>query len=390
LVESGMSMETKAKILVIDDEAGIRQGCRRALEPQGYIVETASTIQEGQLAVQEADYDLILLDVMMPEGMGVDMLEGLHKKDPDLVVIIITGYATVELAVEAIRRGAYDFISKPFTSDLLLMTVLQGLERRRLSLETRRLQAIEQEAAELARAKEEAEQLNTFKTAFTTMVAHELRSPVGGAQSLLRVLLRGLAGELTDKQREILGRVEARMDELMDLINDLLTLAASKTITPDEPLKRVPLRPQLQNVIDRFSAQAQDKHIRLIYTAPEENVEVQATEDGLDKIFSNLISNAIKYTPEGGEVRINVTADESRAKVSVSDTGIGIPQDALSKIWDEFYRAKNAKKTGITGTGLGLSIARQYAETAGGSIDVQSVEGEGTTFTVVLQQIAPQ
>jgi signal transduction histidine kinase len=167
-------------------------------------------------------------------------------------------------------------------------------------------------------------------------------------------------------------------------------LAASKTITPDEPLKRVPLRPQLQNVIDRFSAQAQDKHIRLIYTAPEENVEVQATEDGLDKIFSNLISNAIKYTPERGEVRINVTADESRAKVSVSDTGIGIPQDALSKIWDEFYRAKNAKKTGITGTGLGLSIARQYAETAGGSIDVQSVEGEGTTFTVVLQQIAPQ
>lgn len=382
-----MSRESKVKILVIDDEAGIRQGCRRALEPQGYIVETAATILEGQQHIQASDYDLVLLDVMMPDGMGVDMLEGLQRKDPDLVVIIITGYATVELAVEAIRRGAYDFISKPFTSDLLLMTVIQGLEKRRLSLETKRLQAIEQQATELARAKEEAEQLSAFKTAFTTMVAHELRSPVGGAQSLLRVLLRGLAGELNDQQLEILGRVDARLDELMQLINDLLTLAESKTVTPDEPLERVPLQPQLQNVVDRFSTQAQDKNIRLIYSGSEENIAVQATEDGLDKIFSNLISNAIKYTPEGGEVRIDVTADENQAKVSVSDTGIGIPQNALSKIWDDFYRAKNAKKTGITGTGLGLSIARQYIDTVGGSIHVQSVEGQGATFTVVLQKI---
>ena len=146
-------MDTRAKILVIDDEKGIREGCGRALEPQGFEVSKAATLQEGLEWVQRQNFDLVLLDVMLPDGRGVTLLEPIHAQDPDTVCIIITGYATVELAVEAIKLGAYDFIAKPFTADQLLLTVNQGVEKRQLSLEAKRLGQIEQQAAELARAK---------------------------------------------------------------------------------------------------------------------------------------------------------------------------------------------------------------------------------------------
>ncbi|MCB9419522.1 MAG: response regulator [Ardenticatenaceae bacterium] len=377
-------MASDEHILVIDDEEGIRRGCRRALEPQGFEVETAVSLQEGRAKLQSGQFALILLDVMLPDGRGIELLPVIHGQDPETIVIIVTGYATVELAVEAIKRGAYDFISKPFTADLLLMTVNQGLEKRRLSLETKRLQTIEQEAAELARARAEAERLSEFKSQFTTLVAHELRSPIGGAQSLLRTMNRGLVGELNEKQRDILGRVEARLDMLLTLVNDLLELASSKTMAPDEPRHSLSLRTALQAVVDRFAVEAAQKQITLTCGDVPESLTVQATESGLDRVFSNLISNAIKYTPVGGRVGVVTAVQSPRIRITITDTGIGIPAADLPHIWDEFYRAQNAKQSGILGTGLGLSIVRQLIESFGGSITVDSVEGKGTTFTLNL------
>jgi signal transduction histidine kinase len=377
-------MEPRGKILVIDDETGIRHGCRRALEPQGFTVETAATLQEGLRKIRESDFDLVLLDVMMPDGQGIELLEPARQKDPDLVCVIITGYATVELAVEAIKRGAYDFISKPFASDVLLMAVNQGLERRHLSLETKRLQAIEREAAELARAKAEMERLSEFKSAFMLTVAHELRSPVGGAQSLVRTLLRGLAGELNQQQSELLSRVESRLNQLLELINDLLTLAESRSVEPDRPLERTLLQPAIRRVVDRLSVEAENKQIRLTFDAPEQLVAIQATEDGLERVFSNLIGNAIKYTPSGGSVRVEVAEDAGRAQITVSDTGLGIPADDLPKIGEEFFRARNVRQARIMGTGLGLSIVKQLVDRFEGRIAIQSAEGEGTCVTLLL------
>jgi signal transduction histidine kinase len=375
-------MEPRGKILVIDDEVGIRRGCRRALEPEGFIVEEASTLKKGLEIIQKDHFDLVLLDVMMPDGRGIDLLEPILKKDPDTVCVIITGFATVELATSAIKEGAYDFISKPFTSDLLLMTVNQGLEKRMLSLEAKRLNAIEKEAAELARAKEEMEKLDQAKSAFMLTVAHELRAPVGSAQSLLRTMTRGIAGDLTDQQRDILKRIEARLDQLMVLINDLLSLASSKSSELEKPLEPFELKPILQELVDRFSVEAENKEISLQLEMTNEELTVEATYDGLERIFSNLIGNAIKYTSEKGSVHVHVQDRSNRAEINVSDTGMGILEEDLPRIWDEFFRAKNAKHSGITGTGLGLSIVKQYVERFGGKITVKSIKDEGTVFTL--------
>jgi len=377
-------METKGTILVIDDELGIREGCRRALTPEGFDVQTAASIKEGQQMVQKGDFDLVLLDIMMPDGRGIDLLEPIHEKDPDIVCVVITGYATVELAVNAIKRGAYDFISKPFASDMLIITVNQGLEKRRLSLEAKRLQKIEQHAAELAHAKEEMERLDKFKSAFMLMVAHELRSPVAGAQSLVRTLLRGLAGDLNERQDEILSRINVRLDMLIELINDLLSLAASKTADQDQPRERVMLGPLIQKVGDHFAIEAQSKNVGLTCVIPQNALVVQASEDGLEKILHNLIGNAIKYTPERGSVSVELFTQSDQAVISVSDTGIGIPENDLSQIGEEFFRAGNVRGTKIQGTGLGLSIVKQYTDRFGGKMDVKSKQGEGTTFTILL------
>lgn len=377
-------MGTQGRILVIDDELGIREGCVRVLQPNGYSVETAATLKAGGKKIRTEEFDLVLLDVMMPDGRGIELLETIHEKDPDLICVIITGYATVELAVEAIKQGAYDFISKPFNSELLLMTVNQGLEKRRLSQEAKRLQEIEQQASELAREKTEMEKLDRLKTTFMLTVAHELRSPVSGAQSLLRTLLRGLAGELNEQQSDILNRIEKRLDFLLELIEDLLSLASSKTFDIEKPLEEIDLLTLLKTVVGQQDTIAESKGVKLILTAPEEFIIVMATEDGLGRIFTNLIGNAVKYTPAEGQVEITVNKSNSNVKVTIADTGIGIPQDDIPHLWEEFFRAKNARRTGIKGTGLGLSIVKQYIEQFKGQIEVKSVEGEGTEFTLIL------
>jgi two-component system, sensor histidine kinase and response regulator len=377
-------MDIKGRILIIDDEEGVRKGCCRVLQPIGYAAETAASFQEGLQKIRENQYDLILLDVMMPDGQGIDLLEPILERDPDAVPVLITGYATVEMAVDAIKRGAYDFVSKPFTAQMLLMTVEQGLQKRHLSLETKRLQAVERQAVELAEAKEQAEKISEFKSAFATMVAHELRSPVGATQGLIRTLLRGMAGGLNEKQTELLKRVEIRLSELLVLIEDLLTLAASKSISVEKPLQAVRIDAVLQRLVERFTEEVQGKQVGLNYCPANLNLTVRATEDGLETVLSNLIGNAIKYTPAGGSIQVDATEQEGYCKLTVTDTGIGIPQEDLLHLGEEFFRAKNAYESHIPGTGLGLSIICELMKHFGGQINFQSQEGQGTTVLLKL------
>ena len=374
-------MEAQSNILVIDDELGIRQGCQRALEPQGFTVETAATIQEGLRKVREGNFDLVLLDVMLPDGRGIDLLSPIREKDPDTVSVIITGYATVELAVEAIKQGAYDFISKPFTTDLLLMTVNQGLERRRLSLEAKRLQAIEQEAAELARTKEEMERLDRFKTAFTLTVAHELRAPITALQSFLLAMLKGYVPP--DQQQNILQRAIERAQELLDLVDDLLNLATAKQEVVPSKREILSLADVLEKVIPLLQAQAEERGMTFTVEVRQRPL-VEANSGQMGQLWSNLISNAVKYTPAGGRVTVSLEEKDGWAVGMVEDTGIGIAPEDQAKIFEEFYRTPQAKEMEHRGTGLGLPLVKRIVEGHGGTIEVESALGQGSRFSFRL------
>jgi len=378
-----MDIESEhASILVIEGELGIREGCRRVLARAGHRVAVAATGEEGWQQVQSGQFDLVLLDVMMPDIGGMELLKRIVSFDPDLICIIITGHATIELAVQAIKQGAYDFIAKPFDANRLLVTVQQGLERRRLALEAKRLARVETEKEELERRKAELEELDRVKSAFTLTVAHELRAPVAAIQSYLRLILDGYIPP--EQQRKYLARAERRAAAQLELIGDLLDLARLQD--PDLEIKREPvdLTESLREVCDLMSSRAQEKKIRFTVSIPEAEITIEADPKHMRQLWDNLVSNAIKYTEEGGIVEVTMTVQDGQVVTTIRDTGIGIGPEERTRIFEEFYRTKAAQAVSEMGTGLGLSMVKHIVETYHGQIDLQSTVGEGSTFTITL------
>ena len=381
-------MEVEGHVLVIDDEPGMRTGCQRALDVQGYDVNTAADGEEGLEKLQSERYDLVLLDMMMPGIGGLEMLERIAEIDPTIVCIVITGYATVELAVQAIKKGAYDFIAKPFDSDTLTMTVAQGMEKHKLSLQARRLAKLEEEARELTRQKAELERLDKMKSTFTLMVAHELRAPVAAIQSYLRLILDGYIPP--ENQRKYLEKAEQRALAQLELVTDLLNLASLQDPDIKPETETVHVGQVAEEVLDSMRARAEEKRISVESSFSDDLPPVVMNARHAKQVWTNLISNAIKYTPEEGSVGVSLTEKDGFLVGAVSDTGIGIAMDEINLIFEEFYRTKASKAYTQMGTGLGLTITKRILETYGGSIGVESKAGEGSRFTFTLPLTAPR
>lgn len=369
------------KILVIDDETGIREGTKRALTAQGYEVDAAENGEQGLELIKKNSYDLILLDVMMPGISGIELIEKIHQVDPETVCVIITGYATVEMAVRAIKEGAYDFLTKPFTVDDLLIVVNQGLERRRLSIEAKRLQDIEQQAKKLAEEKARLEELDRGKMQFIRLVTHELQAPIAVIYTYLRLILEGYVPE--ERKREILEKCMRRAEEQMAMIADLLELGRIQTMSSEMVVEKVQLDEILEEVIDTLRPEAEAKGLELRIHIAENIPQIRGRSDWFRSVWQNLVSNAIKYTPHG-YVEVSLGMVDREIIGMVRDTGIGIPQADLPHLFQEFYRASNAKSLAIPGTGLGLSIVRRIIEMSGGRIWVESQLEKGTTFHFIL------
>ena len=372
----------ETNILVIDDEPGIREGCKRALAPHGYHVQTAENGEQGLNKVQSDSFDLVLIDVMMPGTSGIDLISLIHQHDPETICIIVTGYATVELAVAALKQGAYDFLTKPFTSDELLLVVNQGLERRQLSLETRRLQAIEAEAQHLAAEKERLEELDRAKVAFIRLVTHELQAPISAISTYLDLILKGYIPP--ESQHEYLERSLDRAKEQIALISDLLEFGRLREMAGVKKPGLVQIDAILRTVIEQLEPQAIEKQIHITTDIASAIAPTCIAADQVKSIWVNLISNAIKYTPPGGSITVLLRQENSTLLGQVHDTGIGIPSDAREKIFTEFYRAGNAKDLNIPGTGLGLAIVKQIIEKVGGKISFESEIGQGSQFSFIL------
>jgi two-component system phosphate regulon sensor histidine kinase PhoR len=431
---------------------------------------------------------------MMPGMSGMEVLGQVRTIDPNLLVIVITGYATVESAVEAMKKGAYDFIPKPFTPDQLRIVVRRALERRTLQkeadfLRSEREKSLRDIATEKSKVKtiincmgdgvlvcdrdrcvvlsnpaasrmlkisessllgnflpqcglhpdlsktideslqaretgyssvsqelsigeeiylraqtapvkndlgeimgsvtvlediSHLKELDKMKSEFIAMVAHELRAPIATVEQQLGVILNKMAGEVTEKQAELLARAKERTKGVLTLINDLLDLSkieAGKMVQYKEPLS---LQEVIQRVLEGIKDEADAKKIALEFLPPPQTSLIQADRNSMEGIFTNLISNAIKYTPDQGKVRMTLSEEGGFLKATISDTGIGIKKEDLPRIFDRFYRVKSAETRQIIGTGLGLSIVRSIVDAHLGSISVESEVGKGTTFTLLF------
>ena len=246
---------------------------------------------------------------------------------------------------------------------------------------------VSRNAQRLRQREQHIRELYEARSTFVRVATHELRAPLGASLSLMRNIEQGYAGELSPQQGAILSRVTSRLEGLRTLIDDLLTLARTReATTAHAPLQPDSVRVNLDKIIEQERPHADQKQIALQCSLEDAPGIVMSGNVGLSIIFGNLINNAIKYTPDGGDVTVDyaICPETNMVRVSVSDTGIGIPADDLPNIFTEFFRAKNAKRTQIIGTGIGLSTVYTLVQRYHGDISLDSEEDQGTTITVML------
>lgn len=372
-------------ILVIDDEVGMREGCRRALTPRGFRVEVAEHGVEGLRKFREGQFDLVLLDAMMPGMSGLELLDRIHEHAPDTVCVMITGYATVDLAAQAMKQGAQDFLPKPFTSDELLTVVQRGLQERRRRLISKQQLERQEELLQLERTRQEMAKLDAIESRFMLVLVHELRNPAGVLKNYLQLMRAGYVDD--DEWEEYLEKLDQRASQLLNMLDDLLELAHLKEMLTPSKLKPVAAADVLEEVARELRPVAEAKGLRF-----DVQIDGRPTMMGqsahLRSLWSNLVDNAIRYT-RSGQVRVTLTEQGDHLISTVADTGIGISNEELTRIFQEFYRSESAKAEVELGTGLGLPIVNQVVKIYQGAIQVDSVPGQGSSFTVTLPLAIP-
>lgn len=489
------------KILVVDDEAGIRRGCQRVLATEGHEVLVADSVAQAlEIVEKNPDLELALVDLRMaggppaaPDMGGMELLSALQEQAPHIVTAVITAYATIESAIEATRRGAHDFLAKPFTPDDLLQLTSKSLERARLIREHARLHAERErrllelateqsrlrsvvdcmadavlvcnsegqlvlynpaalrvmphlepgreayllsevlESPELLVLVKEAQEsharlsrevglpaelggqwvmadvapvsdersgaflgtvtvlrditelrrVEQVKAQFVNMVAHELRAPLAAIDGYLSILIEGLVQE-PERQAQMLQRSRTRLKALLELVSDLLDMARMEAGTVRRQITRQKPNEIIAEVFDLMRPMADTKEISLHNEVPDNLPELEADREELIRLFTNLVSNAIKYNTPGGRVTVTGGAEGPYVRLAVTDTGIGIGEEGLKGLFSEFFREKRRETSMVTGTGLGLSIVKRIVDFYHGRIDAKSHEDEGSTFTVWL------
>jgi len=492
-----VSQPHAARILVVDDELGVREGCRKILASEGYEVVTAGDGKAGlEQFTERGPFEVLLVDLQMPRMSGLELIQEARGRDPDLVPIIITAHATLDTAVEGTRQGAYSYIPKPFTPDELLLAIKNGLEKRALSIEARRLRE-EREKRLLEVASErsrsitiiaamtdgilvinleklvvlrnnaaarilpdcahrplpfpldqiesadvreivnlvidspgdfmilsrqialgastymvnvspiiepsgetsgavavfsdvtELAKLDTAKSMFVSLVAHEVKSPLAATEGWLNLVLSGMLKADPLEERRMLERAQLRVKNLRAMVNELINLTAIQTGNFTLTRAPVAVAEAVARAVETSRDSASQRGISLDVSDEGPGSRVLADREALFMVFSNLVENAVKYSRDGGQVAVRIERQGMYVSVVVRDHGIGISPEDCARVFDEFYRARTEATAAIPGTGLGLSLVRRLTELHEGTVSVASELGAGSEFTVRLPVADP-
>ncbi|MFC1901485.1 ATP-binding protein [Chloroflexota bacterium] len=372
-------------IIVVEDEQGARTILCGLLEDAGYRVIGVGKRAEAMQAIQQTPFDAIVTDIRLPDVGGMEILELAKETNPDAAVIMMTGYASMETAVDAVNQGAYAYFVKPVNPDELKTTIANALRQQRLSQENKRLVDSLQHSNKLLHdANEELKKATQAKSAFMANMSHELRTPLNVIIGFSELMLDEVPGAINEEQRQSLNDILSSGKHLLALINDILDL--SKIESGKMELK-------LRNFSLLNLTEAMKRVMTPMLTPKKQNLEIDVKEvaaiaygdkDKLRQVLHNLLSNATKFTPDGGQLRVEATSNDDFSQVSVTDSGVGIPAEDQEKIFEPFCQLDNSLTREKGGTGLGLAIARQIVESHGGRIWVNSKYGRGSRFTFTL------
>jgi signal transduction histidine kinase len=299
---------------------------------------------------------------------GLEILTELTRQNRGVLSIMITAYATFETAVQFTKLGGYDFLAKPFSPDELRYAVRKATVQFIVSKEARRL----------------ADEKRQIRFNFISVLAHELKAPLNAIEGYLKILQM----DEPDERRQMIDRSLIRLDGMKKLIFDLLDLTRIESGQKQRTFTTVDVSALAKSTVELFTAEAAARGITM-HVEPGETVEMVADASELEIVLNNLVSNAVKYNRDNGSVRVSVGRGPEGVEISVTDTGIGLTPEEAAKLFTEFVRIKNEDTIKVIGSGLGLSTVRKLAQLYGGDANVESVKGEGSTFTVTLHDAGP-
>jgi len=366
-------------VLVVDDEPGMRLGVARALGGYtfaltelgievGFKVDMAESGEQALEKIAAARPDILLLDHKLPAMSGLDVMEQLGATD-DMLTVMITAYASLETAVAAIKKGAYDFLAKPFTPNELKNAVRKAAENLIMTRQARQL-ALEK---------------RQIRFRFISVLAHELKAPLGAIEGYLHILRNKSAGDDPAVYEHMLERCLVRSQHMRKMVMDLLDLTRIESGQKKRELVELDMRDLARTAMETAAPEALGQAVAIALHA-DAPVPMIADRGEIEIIFNNLLSNAVKYNRKGGRVDLTLRTDSDFCLIEVADTGIGMTEEEAARIFNEFVRVKNQKTRNILGSGLGLSIVKKLALLYGGDITVASRPGEGTTFTLRLRR----
>ncbi|HEU0052652.1 MAG TPA: ATP-binding protein [Longimicrobium sp.] len=358
------------RVLTVDDSRAVRLYLRDILTRYGARVAEAPNGVEALAQLGEPGaFDLVLLDLNLPDLDGIQVLEKVRETDDVVPVVMITGAGGIQSATEAVRRGADGYIEKQHLSGDEDAPFLYALE-----------QAVEHRAGFVAQR-----QLQETKADFYSMVTHDLRNPAGNVWGIVKLLLAGKAGPLTPKQEQLLGIASTSAGKLVGLINDYLDFATIDAGYLRVDRREADLRALVEEAARQAGPQAGVKQQTIFLDLPRAPVPAFVDAERLAQVLDNLVSNALKYTPDGGWITLALRLDGADAVLMVRDTGLGVDAAQLPRLFNKYHRVPGEERRGIRGTGLGLLIVKEIAEAHGGTVRAESPgEGKGTTFTVTI------
>ena len=376
-----------ANILIVEDERGSRITLTALLEAEGFQVIACETAQEALGVLTAGDsVDLVVSDLKLRDGSGLQILWALKKIKPDAAFILMTGHATVETAIEAVNEGAYAYHLKPLDIDALNHNIRNALHQRGLSIENRELlQKLQLTNAELEENNRELEQASLAKTQILATVTHELKTPLTSIVGYIdRMLEQDRVGILNERQERYLERAQRNSWRLKALIDDLLDISRIESGSLEFAPVELDLGHEIQEVVKAMQTQIEEKQIRVLVTIPYMVNRITADRLRFSQVISNLLSNACKYSPEKATVAITAGEANGAVQIDVADTGPGISPEDQARMFTKFFRADNSQTRGTSGTGLGLFITKHIVEAQGGAIWLVSEVGKGSTFSFTL------
>ena len=354
-------MEDKASLLIIDDERGPAESLRMIFKPS-YNVFMANGGQQALEIIHSMPIDVVTLDLRMPSMSGIEVMERIKEFDPDIEVIVVTGYSSLETAVRGLRYGAFDYISKPFDVPQISDLVGRAVARRRSSLRNRRM-----------------------KEDFLANLSHELRTPLSAVIGYSAILNDELQDIVTPDQRTALERIQINSFELLNMVEGVLLLNALDAGEVSVNMHPCNLNNVVARAVEKFKPLAHEKGLLLRAELPADALSAISDEEKIERTLWALLDNAIKFTPGGVvSVRLHQAAQPNALEIEVSDTGIGMHRDEVAQALEGLSQADASTRRRFRGLGIGLRMATRLIELIGGALRVRTEVGRGSLFVVTV------